>query len=54
MICEGGLLAAQVHSVHRHPLRRIVKQSYLAADERGIHENLDHYDMDAFSMHAKR
>lgn len=51
---RAAVSADRVLSVHRLLSKRIRETILSEADERGIHENLDHYDMDAFSMHAKR
>lgn len=54
MVCEGGCVggpsAFQPQTVCKQERDSLID----AADGRGIHENLSHYAMDSFAMHAKR
>ena len=54
MICEGGCVGGPSAFRPQASFKKKRETILSEADERGIHENLDHYDMDAFSMHAKR
>lgn len=54
MICEGGCVGGPSAFRPQASFKKNRETILSEADERGIHENLDHYDMDAFSMHAKR
>lgn len=54
MICEGGCVGGPSAFRPQTSFKKNREAIISEADERGIHENLDHYDMDAFSMHAKR
>ena len=54
MICEGGCVGGPSAFRPQVSFKKNRETILSEADERGIHENLDHYDMDAFSMHAKR
>lgn len=54
MICEGGCVGGPSAFRPQASFKKNREKILSEADERGIHENLDHYDMDAFSMHAKR
>lgn len=54
MICEGGCVGGPSAFRPQASFKKDREEIISEADERGIHENLDHYDMDAFSMHAKR
>ena len=54
MICEGGCVGGPSAFRPQASFKKNRDAIISEADERGIHENLDHYDMDAFSMHAKR
>lgn len=54
MICEGGCVGGPSAFRPQASFKKNREAIISEADERGIHENLDHYDMDAFSMHAKR
>lgn len=54
MICEGGCVGGPSAFRPQASFKKDREAIISEADERGIHENLDHYDMDAFSMHAKR
>ena len=54
MICEGGCVGGPSAFRPQASFKKSRENILSEADERGIHENLDHYDMDAFSMHAKR
>lgn len=54
MICEGGCVGGPSAFRPQASFKKNRESILSEADERGIHENLDHYDMDAFSMHAKR
>lgn len=54
MICEGGCVGGPSAFRPQASCKKNRETILSEADERGIHENLDHYDMDAFSMHAKR
>ena len=54
MICEGGCVGGPSAFRPQVSFKKNRETMLSEADERGIHENLDHYDMDAFSMHAKR
>lgn len=54
MICEGGCVGGPSAFRPQASFKKNRDTIISEADERGIHENLDHYDMDAFSMHAKR
>lgn len=54
MICEGGCVGGPSVFRPQASFKKDREAIISEADERGIHENLDHYDMDAFSMHAKR
>ena len=54
MICEGGCVGGPSAFRPQSSFKKNRETILSEADERGIHENLDHYDMDAFSMHAKR
>ena len=53
MICEGGCVGGPSAFRPQASFKKNRDAIISEADERGIHENLDHYDMDAFSMHAK-
>ena len=54
MICEGGCVGGPSAFRPQASFKKNRETILSEADERGIHENLDHDDMDAFSMHAKR
>lgn len=54
MICEGGCVGGPSAFRPQASFKKNRETILSEADERGIHENLDHYDMDAFPMHAKR
>lgn len=54
MICEGGCVGGPSAFRPQASFKKNRETILSEADERGIHENLDHYDMDASSMHAKR
>ena len=54
MICEGGCVGGPSAFRPQASFKKNRETILSEADERGIHENLDHYDMDEFSMHAKR
>ena len=54
MICDGGCVGGPSAFRPQASFKKNRETILSEADERGIHENLDHYDMDAFSMHAKR
>ena len=54
MICEGGCVGGPSAFRPQASFKKNRETILSEADERGIHENLDHYDMDAISMHAKR
>lgn len=54
MICEGGCVGGPSAFRPQASFKKNREAIISEADERGIHENLNHYDMDAFSMHAKR
>ena len=54
MICEGGCVGGPSAFRPQASFKKNRDAIISEADERGIHENLDHYDMDAFSTHAKR
>ena len=54
MICEGGCVGGPSAFRPQASFKKNREAIISEADERGIHENLDHYDMDVFSMHAKR
>lgn len=54
MICEGGCVGGPSAFRPQASFKKDREAIISEADERGIHENLNHYDMDAFSMHAKR
>ena len=54
MICEGGCVGGPSAFRPQASFKKNRETILSEADERGIHENLDRYDMDAFSMHAKR
>lgn len=54
MICEGGCVGGPSAFRPQASFKKNRETILSEADERCIHENLDHYDMDAFSMHAKR
>ena len=54
MICEGGCVGGPSAFRPQASFKKNRETILSEADERGIHENLDYYDMDAFSMHAKR
>lgn len=54
MICEGGCVGGPSAFRPQASFKKNREAIISEADERGIHENLGHYDMDAFSMHAKR
>lgn len=54
MICEGGCVGGPSAFRPQASFKKNRETILSEANERGIHENLDHYDMDAFSMHAKR
>ena len=51
MVCEGGCVGGP--SQHRTEKAAMKDRNALLgeADERGVHENLEHYPMDTFSMH---
>ncbi|MCI5640714.1 MAG: 4Fe-4S dicluster domain-containing protein [Lachnospiraceae bacterium] len=51
MVCEGGCVGGP--SRHRSERESMKDRNALLgeADERGVHENLEHYAMDSFSMH---
>ncbi len=54
MICEGGCVGGPSAFNPVVSFKKNREAMIAEADDRGIHENLEHYDMDAFSMHAKR
>ena len=51
MICTGGCVGGP--SAFDDPIKsnKTREAMLLKADDRGIHENLENYDMDTFSMH---
>ena len=53
MMCEGGCFNGP--SAYGNPItNKKHREAILAkSDDRGIHENLDNYDMDSFSMHRE-
>ena len=53
MVCEGGCVGGP--SSYNDPITSKKNRESLLnqADERGIHENLTHYEMDSFSMHRE-
>ena len=54
MICEGGCVGGPSAFSPQVSFKKNRDAMIAEADERGIHENLSNYDMDAFSMHSKR
>ena len=54
MICEGGCVGGPSAFRAQTAFKKDRDEMIAEADDRGIHENLGHYDMDGFSMHAKR
>ncbi len=54
MICEGGCVGGPSAFNPQQSFKKNRDAMIAQADDRGIHENLEHYEMDAFSMHAKR
>ena len=54
MICEGGCVGGPSAFNPQQSFKKDRDAMIAQADDRGIHENLEHYEMDAFSMHAKR
>lgn len=51
MICEGGCVGGPSSFQHYTAAKKNRDAILAKADKRGIHENLENYDMDAFSMH---
>ena len=54
MICEGGCVGGPSAFSPQVSFKKNRDAMIAEADERGIHENLENYDMDSFSMHSKR
>lgn len=54
MICEGGCVGGPSAYSEQSAFRKTRDEMIAEADGRGIHENLKKYDMETFSMHAKR
>ena len=54
MICEGGCVGGPSAFNAQMSFKKTRDEMIAEADDREIHENLDGYDMDSFSMHAKR
>lgn len=53
MVCTGGCVGGP-SAFHDQNVFKKNREALLGeADERGIYENLEHYDMNAFSMHRK-
>lgn len=53
MICEGGCVGGPSRFDDPIKSKKTRDAMLLKADDRGIHENLNNYDMDSFSMHRK-
>ena len=53
MICDGGCVGGPSAFNDQVSSRRNRDTLISQADERGIHENLDNYEMDTFSMHRE-
>ena len=53
MVCEGGCVGGPSSHTDQMLARKSREALIGQADERGIHENLEHYDMNAFSMHRE-
>jgi ferredoxin hydrogenase large subunit len=54
MICEGGCVGGPSAFNPQLSFKKNRDAMIGEADARGIHENLEHYDMNSFSMHEKR
>lgn len=53
MACEGGCVGGPSAFNDQFSSKKNRDTLIAQADERGIHENLEHYDMDSFSMHRE-
>jgi ferredoxin hydrogenase large subunit len=51
MICDGGCVGGPSAFCDQNKAKKNRDTLLSQADNRGIHENLKHYDMDSFSMH---
>ncbi len=51
MICDGGCVGGPSSAKHYTTVKKDRDEILSKVDEREIHENLKHYDMDNFSMH---
>jgi ferredoxin hydrogenase large subunit len=51
MICDGGCVGGPSAFCDQNKAKKNRDTLISQADNRGIHENLEHYDMDSFSMH---
>ena len=51
MICDGGCVGGPSAFKDQISAKKDRESLILKSDERGIHENLENYDMDSFSMH---
>lgn len=53
MICDGGCVGGPSAFADQIASKKNRDTLIAQADERGIHENLENYDMDSFSMHRE-
>ena len=51
MMCQGGCVGGPSNLKPETAMKKDRDALISQADERGVHENLEKYDMDAFSMH---
>ena len=51
MICEGGCVGGPSHHKDAMTAKKDRDKLISEADNRGVHENLEYYDMASFSMH---
>ena len=51
MMCQGGCVGGPSNLKPEMEMKKDRDALISQADERGVHENLEKYDMDAFSMH---
>ena len=53
MACEGGCVGGPSAYNDQFSSKKSRDSLISQADDRGIHENLSHYQMDSFSMHRE-
>ncbi len=53
MVCEGGCVGGPSSFSNQNSCRKNREKLLKEVDNRTIHENLEHYDMNRFSMHRK-